>query len=308
MGFDMKTISGTPSLLARLAKPGIRLVLGGALRARNTAARRRALGFVAKLTQVALPRSVQFNACTLGGVDCEEVLPQRPAHGTLLYCHGGGYTVGTPAIYRGLTAQLAAHTGRRVLVPDYRLAPEHPFPAAPQDVFAVYRALLAEGAQDVVVAGDSAGGGLALAVAQQARSAGLPMPAALVLFSPFTDMHFSGESHHRCEKTELVLNRPFMEQSRAAYAADWNDPLAAARHADLRGFPPMLIQATEAEFLYSDSSALAAAAKAAGVTVQAENWPGLWHVWQILAGPLPDANRALRAVTDFLHAQGLHKA
>ena len=296
------------SLRSVLLKPGVRWLLGGALRAPTMAQRRTRLERAAAATQFGLPRGSQFSAATLGGVPVEWVRNTRHGErGTLVYFHGGGYAIGSPRAYRNLTAQLARRCGMAVLAPDYRLAPEHPFPAAPEDALAVYRALLDQGrpAAQIVLAGDSAGGGLALACALWAKAAGLPLPAGLVLFSPFTDLTLSGASVTRCEGSECVLSRAVLDECVAAYLNGYagQDPLASPLFADLSGLPPMLIQATDTEMLYDDAARLAASALRQGLEVQAENWPGLWHVWQAMAGTLPEANRALDRVAHFVRAK-----
>lgn len=279
---------------------------------RELAWRRRALLRLATLTRLPVTLRTRISADTLRGVPIEWVMnTQQPARCVLLYFHGGVYVLGAPRAYRQIIARLAEWAQARIAAVDYRLAPEHPFPAATDDALAAYRGLLERGiaASDIVLAGDSAGGGLALACALQIRDAGLPRPAAIVLASPWLDLTLSGASIAANADHEIVLDAQMLRDSATAYLAgrDPQDPLASPLFADLRGLPPMLIQVADTELLYDDARRLAERVEACGGSAELQVWKGLWHVWQVLAGKVPEADAALRQVATFIarHAHGV---
>ncbi|MFO1376051.1 MAG: alpha/beta hydrolase [Steroidobacteraceae bacterium] len=222
----------------------------------------------------------------------------------LLYLHGGGYVLGGPREYRGLTAEIGRSAGLQVLAIDYRLAPEHPFPAAVDDAVAAYRALLDEGLSPsrIVLAGDSAGGGLAVAMQVAARDAGLPVPAGAVAISPWADLSCSGGSMTSKAAEDPSVTRDGLLRLAGHYLRGTSPghPLASPVHADLTGLPPLLIQVGSAEILLDDSTRLAAAAAAAGVRVRLDAWPDMVHVWHFFAFLLPEARDAIRQAGDFL--------
>lgn len=298
-----------PSLRAIALRRPVRWLIAPIFRKDgDVARRRRALLRVAVLARLPVAPCTRISADTLRGVPVEWVSSTRkPAQRVVLYLHGGMYLLGAPRIYRAVNARLAEWAQARVAAVDYRLAPEHPFPAAPEDALAAYRGLLERGikASEIVLAGDSAGGGLALACALQIRDAGLPMPAGLVLFSPWVDLGLSGESMTRCVASELILDPPSLRQAAAAYLAGQpaQTPLASPLFADLRGLPPLLVQVTDTELLYDDARRLAERASAAGVDLTLKVWPGLWHVWQVFAGKLPESDAALREAAAFILQQ-----
>ena len=257
-----------------------------------------------KVTRLTLPpRGTRFQAGTCGGVPGEWAESRRAAQPSLtfLYLHGGGYCVGSPVTHRALTGHLAARCNARVFAADYRLAPEHPFPAAVDDAVAACRGLLAAGvdARDLVIAGDSAGGGLAVATALRLRELGQPMPRALVLFSPWTDL--SLERAPPPPPGEIMLTLPWITECARAYVAagDPHDALASPVNADLGGLPPTLVQVGTDEILLGDSRRLHERLQAAGVTTRLEEYPRRWHVFQVNAGVLADADRALDSVAAF---------
>jgi acetyl esterase/lipase len=221
----------------------------------------------------------------------------------LLYLHGGGYTIGSPRTHRALTSHLAAAARCQVLVPDYRLAPEHPYPAALQDTLAAYRCLLERFApEQIAIGGDSAGGGLTLCTALAIRDAGLPMPRALVLLSPWTDLGLSGETIDGLDAIDPMLGRAWLQRAVDAYRGDLpaSDPRVSPLHASLHGLPPMLVQVGSDEILLSDSRRLVEKARAGGLDVRLEIEPGYWHDFQIHAGVLDAADAAIGRIADFL--------
>ena len=223
-----------------------------------------------------------------------------------MYLHGGAYVSGSIRSYRRLVTHLAAATGCRVVAVDYRLAPEHPYPAAYADSLAVYTALVAEAAnQTIIIAGDSAGGGLAMATAVGLRDCGAPLPAGLVCIAPWSDLTCSGDSMRSRAGRERMLTPAGVAADARRYAAgaELRTPLISPLFADLRGLPPMLIQVGEDEILLDDSTRLAASARSAGVTVNLEVWPRLWHVWHLYAGLMPEADAAIGSIADFVAAR-----
>ncbi|MFF4340096.1 alpha/beta hydrolase [Kitasatospora sp. NPDC001540] len=252
---------------------------------------------------------VAVRRTVLGGRPALELEPADAAddHGRLLYLHGGGYLVGSPDTHAGLIGELARRAGLRAISPDYRLAPEHPFPAAVDDGLAAYRELLESGTdpRSLVLAGDSAGGGLVLATLLAARDAGLPLPAAAVLFSPWTDLTLSGASYRSRKEADPI----FTEDDIRAYAdhylgaRDRTNPLASPLFADLTGLPPLLLQVGANELLLDDAVRLAARAAEQDVAVTLEVESGLPHVFQHQFGRLDEADAALERAARFLTAR-----
>ena len=217
-----------------------------------------------------------------------------------LYIHGGCYISGSPGVVREFCARLARATQCHVLCVDYRLAPEHPFPAALEDVVAAYQWLLAEGyrPESIVVGGESAGGGLTFAMLIQCLKQGLPMPAAAVPISPWVDMEVSfGESLKRNEGVDMAPVEPLRVGSRA-YAGEANqrNPLASPLYADLSGLPSLLIQVGTNEVLLDEGLEIARRAKLAGCDVTLQQWQDMTHVWHWYASIFPEAQEAIEAV------------
>ena len=263
-------------------------------------------GFAAAIARPA-PEDVATRATTLGGRPALELTPAGVSDRRhLLYFHGGGYVIGSPDTHAGLVGELARRAGLRTTSVDYRLAPEHAFPAAVEDGIAAYRELLASGidAHDIVIAGDSAGGGLTLATLLSAREAGLPLPAAAVLFSPWIDLTLSGASIRGKDGVDPI----FIESDLQAYvefylgAGDPSQPLASPLFADLTGLPPLLIQAGANEVLLDDAVRLAGRAGADNVDVTLEIGSDLPHVYQHHYGRLDEADAALDQAAGFLTA------
>jgi acetyl esterase/lipase len=263
---------------------------------------RRRLELITRLTLPA--RGVVYAAASCGGVPGEFVRARdvAPGSGAILYLHGGAYCVGSHVTHRSVSSHLARRTVANVFVADYRLAPEHPCPAAVDDAIAAYRGLREQGwaPGQVAFVGDSAGGGLALAAALKLRELGELLPAALVLFSPWVDL--GNPDRGAPPPGEIMISLPWVQECARLYLAgrDARDPLASPIQGDLRGLPPTLIQAGQDEILLQDSRRLHAALVAANVPAQLAEYPRRWHVFQANAGVLADADRALESVAGFL--------
>ncbi len=225
--------------------------------------------------------------------------PHRDTAGrTVLYLHGGAYVAGSHVTHRVLASAIARTGGTAVVLPEYRLAPESTFPAPVDDALATYRWLLASGADPtrLVLAGDSAGGGLAVATAVAVRDAGLPAPAGIVGLSPWVDLTGSGESITANDHVDPWLDGHLVAVAGAKYAPeDPTHPLASPLFADLRGLPPMLVHVGTHEVLLDDARRLVARARAAGVPAELGEFEGMWHVFQAIPG-LPETTRSLREV------------
>lgn len=211
------------------------------------------------------------------------------AAATLLYLHGGGFLLGSPRLFR-YASRGFARAGFDVFTPAYRLAPEHMFPAALDDALYAYRALLAAAPGPVVLAGDSAGGGLALSLMLRARDEGLPLPKAAALFSPWTDLAATGASARENEETDALFTRRLLLLGARAVLgrASAKNPLASPLYADLSGLPPLIVHAGMDEALRDDSTRLVERARAAGVAAEIELWPDVPHGWQLM-GFIPEA-------------------
>lgn len=238
----------------------------------------------------------------VGGVTVEVLAPLHgDPPGAILFLHGGAFCVGSPGTHRSITTRLARDSGLSVWVPDYRLAPEHPYPAGLQDALSAYRALREQGiaASRIVIAGDSAGGALALALALTLKDRGEPAAAGLMLLSPVTDPTLQGESMQSRAAAEPMIRRSWLEQALHWYRAD---PVATPNtplQADLRGLPPLFVQVGEDEVLLSDATRLAENAKRQGVHCQLEVYAGLWHVFQLQSSYLASAREAVRRMATF---------
>src|SRR5215467_11736756 len=254
------------------------------------------------------PAGTAVDAVDAGGVPAEWVAAPGVSPGrVLLYLHGGAYQIGSPATLRRLVALLSGVAQARALSLDYRLAPEHPFPAAVDDTVAAYRWLLAEGTDPatIAIAGDSAGGGLALGTLVALRAHGEPMPAAAVLLSPWTDLALTGESLRTRAAVDVMIKPEGMHGNAALYlaGADPRHPYASPLYADLRGLPPLLIHVGDAEVILDDSTRLAARASEAGVEVSLEIWNEMPHVFPAFAGLLPEADQAIERIGAWLVAR-----
>jgi len=225
----------------------------------------------------------------------------------VLYLHGGGYVIGSPRSHRHLAAAIATAAGASALLLEYRCAPESPFPAAVDDAVAAYRWLLDQDipAGGLVIAGDSAGGGLTVATLLALRDGGAPLPAAGVCISPWVDLTCSGASYATKAASDPIVKKTGVEEMARAYlgTADRRTPLASPLFADLRGLPPLLIQVGSEEVLLDDATQLAKRARAAGVDTTLEVWDQMVHVWHWFLPLLDEAGEAIEAIGSFARAR-----
>ncbi|WP_197380409.1 alpha/beta hydrolase [Mycolicibacterium mengxianglii] len=263
-------------------------------------------GFEKMMNTLPVPDGIRVDEAPIGGRPALRVSSDTGASaGTLLYFHGGSHVVGSPRTALGLTANLVIRSGMSSISLDYRLAPEHPFPADVEDVVAAYRELLEMGqaAESIAFVGDSAGGGLAITGALAARDAGLPMPAALVAFSPGVDATRSGPSMVTKADVDPLLDRAELDRMSSLYVADHdrrNPLLSPAVTADLTGLPPLLVQVGTNEMLLDDARRLAVRASDAEVDVVLDITAKVPHVFQSFTGTLDEADEALDRAALFL--------
>lgn len=252
------------------------------------------------------PGHVDVDLVTLGGVKAERL---RTAHAdeskAILYIHGGGFVAGVPGNHRPLTWRLADKVGVPVYAIDYRLAPEHPFPAGLDDCVAAYRGLLGKGiaAKSIVIGGDSAGGNLTLATALKLKSLGVELPAALVALSPATDVDGEGfESRQSNARSDAMFIMEMFDSLRPLYCPTWDPshPFISPYRGDVAGLPPTLIHCSGAEMLRDDGVKMAEKMKASGVPVTLEVWPKVFHVWHVMADMLPEGRKATDNVASFI--------
>jgi monoterpene epsilon-lactone hydrolase len=255
-----------------------------------------------------LPDDVVTTADTLGGIPVVDVdiAADTTPDDVVLYLHGGGYAIGSAAGGAGLAANVARQAGARAVSVEYRLAPEHPHPAAVDDAVAAYRGLLEQGvpADRIALAGESAGGGLAVATLVALRNAGLPLPSCAVVFSPWADLTLAGASITGKAEVDPALRPEGMRLRARDYVADGDagDGLISPVFADLTGLPPLLVQVGSHEILLDDATRLAARAAADDVAVTLQVTPGAPHVFQAFAGMLDEADAALAEAGAFLRA------
>jgi acetyl esterase/lipase len=285
-----------PRVPAALLRPGLRQLRRHVLNPDVpwTVQRRRLDGL---MRTSLLPRGTVIDDRDLNGVRCEAVAAAG-AHPdpTVVHFHGGGYCIGSPLMARAWAAQLSGQAACRIVLPDYRLAPEHPHPAALDDAREVMKAVVAESAPgSVVVSGDSAGGGLALALLLALRNAGEEMPAGCMLLSPWLDLSADRRARPDLVRRDVLLSPGWLAACAAGYAgpAGRADPAISPLHAALAGLPPLLIQAGTDELLAPDAEQLASRAAAAGVDVTYTRWPRMWHDFVLQAGLVAAADSAV---------------
>ena len=258
-----------------------------------------------QLARLEPAEDVLFNDVNAGGRPPLWVDPPKVRReGAFLYLHGGVYLVGSPQGYRSLAANIAASAGMRLLLLDYRLAPEHPFPAAVDDARAAYHWLLEQGLEphQVVIAGDSAGGGLTVALLLALGDAGEQLPAAAVCLSPWVDLLADSGSRIDRAKRDYVLATPDLHRAAGLYleGADPKTPLASPIYGVLTALPPLLIQVGSDEVLLDDATRLAEKAQAAGVDVSLEVWEEMFHVWQMVSAFVPEGRQAIVGIGKFV--------
>ena len=265
-------------------------------------------GFEQVASMFPVDADIKREVVSAGGVKAEWLsAPDADAGRAVLYLHGGGYVIGSISTHRALAARLSRASRARVLVIDYRLAPEHPHPAAVEDSVAAYRWMLGQGLtpRRIAVAGDSAGGGLTVATLVAIRDAKLPLPGGGACLSPWVDMEGIGESMTTKSDVDPIVQKAGLLQMAAAYLGGKapRTPLAAPLYADLSGLPPLLIQVGTAETLLDDASRLAERARKAGVTVSYEPWESMIHVWHLFAPMLDEGQQAIDRIGEFVRKQ-----
>jgi acetyl esterase/lipase len=283
----------------------IRALLHAQPRPVGFAARRERIDAIGAIDPVA--SDIHLEQVEAGGVPAEwSLAPDSNPAKVLIFFHGGGYCSGSIASHRVMVTEAGRAAGVRTLAVGYRLAPEHPFPAALADARAAYDYVLAQGiaSADVALGGDSAGGGLTLAALVSLRDAGKPLPGCAWLVSPWVDLRMSGASMADQASVDPLISKPYLEELASAYLAgvDPADPLVSPLFADLTGLPALLVQVGAAETLLDDAVRIARRAGAADVPVTLEVWPRMIHAWHLWARRLADAHRALASAGAFIRA------
>ena len=243
-----------------------------------------------------------------GGVPCQWITaPGVPQDRLIIYLHGGAYATCSPTTHKDLISRLSLASGAAALGVDYRLAPEHLFPAAVEDCLAAYNWALGHGFEpgNIVLAGDSAGGGLVVSVLLAARDSALPLPAAGVCFSPWVDLECTGDSMSVNDHLDAFIKYEGLFARAQSYLgeADPKHPWASALYADLHGLPPLLIHVGSAETLLDDSTRLAILAKDSGVDVSLKIWDDMVHVWQLFASVLPEGQQSIDESGEFIRSK-----
>ncbi len=294
------------SLRAEIVRLGARRLLKGRGGPCPSLEQRRRRAFTIERWVPNPPPEVTRTTVDAGGVAAEWVVtPASQPDRYILFLHGGGYVVGSPSLYRHLTWRLAKAAQARLLAVDYRLAPEHPFPAALEDAMAAFRWLLAAGAKPgrIAVIGDSAGGGLAFALLLRCRDEGrLPLPAAIVALSPWTDLAMTGASLRGNALADPFLDANGIAPLAECYlaGADPRHPYASPLYADPTGLPPALIQVGSDEVLRDDATRVADRLRMAGCEATLEIWPRMPHVWHLFASIMPEARHAIARIGEFV--------
>lgn len=252
-----------------------------------------------------LPWRVQAIGTMLNHLQADWIIPESASkEKVILYFHGGGYNVGSSYTHRSMVGKIAKESGAMALLVNYRLAPEHPFPAAVEDTYFSYKWLLMQGYKpgNIVIAGDSAGGGLTLSTMLMIKNSCLPMPSAGICLSPWVDLANTGGSLLHNKKNDPLLCSKVMSSWVNNYASgyDKSHPLISPIFGDFKGFPPLLIQASEVEMLFDDATGLAEIARDAGVEVTLSLWPQMMHWWQMFWQVVPEANKALSEIGSFI--------
>ena len=257
-----------------------------------------------KITRYPPPRTVSCEEITLGGITSLRFTPRNPEPDShILYLHGGGYMMGSPEIYRSPVGLISNMTNTVVTAVDYRLAPENPYPAGIEDCVTAYLALKDETGDTIAVAGDSAGGGATLATAVSLRDNHSLSPSSLYLISPWLDLTHSGESMKTKGGVDVMLAPDWIRTAADRYRGneDASNPGISPLFADLKDLPPMLIQVGDEELRLSDSERLADHASKVGVKVEIEIAKGLWHVYPLFGGFIPEGKKSLKEAVRFIN-------
>ncbi|UZE95278.1 alpha/beta hydrolase [Alkalimarinus alittae] len=253
---------------------------------------------------VPLPRRVKSRALKIRDIPALWIDVNAKNQRVILFLHGGAYNIGSIESHKEYAARLGLASDANVLLIDYRLAPEHPFPAGLEDALAAYQWLLVQGysGRNIAIAGDSAGGGLALSTAMSVRDKAVELPACLCLMSPWTDLTMSGESIKRNAHSEIMLNALWMRQLAHNYAGPDGlaNPLASPHFGEYKGLPPIMTHVAESELLLSDARRMTQKAKQAGVSADLEAFRNVWHIWHTHAGFMPESKHALKKMGAFI--------
>lgn len=261
--------------------------------------------WLARAEAAPLPDGIKTSAVTAGGVISEWVEHEDCIDdAVILFMHGGGFVSGAPITHRKLAAHLSKASNMKVLLPDYRLAPEHPFPAGVRDGLSVYGALLSDGvpARRIAFAGDSAGGGLVTSIVLSLKEVAGPMPASISLLSPWLDLTNSSASYQENAESDPTISHAQHEEVAPIYydQADPKNPLISGLFGDLAGLPPTLVQVGDIEVMLDEARLFAERAQAAGVTVELDVWERMWHVWQQYVPDVPEAQQAIDKMAAFI--------
>lgn len=249
------------------------------------------------------PRFVKKEELTYAGIPAMWFTPEGYSKSkTILYLHGGGYVMGSVNTHRALIARIARASNCKAIGVDYRKAPENPFPAAIEDALAVYKQLLEDGYENIVIMGDSAGGGLSLVLLQLIKKYKLPKASCAVLLSPWTDLTMSGDSIQSKKDVDPLIQPHLLDIFSKRYYGNENpeNPLISPLFADVKGFPPILIQVGGNETLLDDSTRMAQKLNKAGVKVKLDIFENMMHVWQYFGGLMPESNRAIEEIGEFV--------
>jgi epsilon-lactone hydrolase len=266
-------------------------------------AHRKGMENIGKMAKI--PIGVTFEKTNCDEIPAEWAVPNTlKTRGVILYFHGGAYAMGSIASHRSLSANIALASKTKCLTIDYRLAPEHPFPAAIDDALKAYKWLLKKGykPESIVLAGDSAGGGLSIATLLRLKQENMPLPCTAVCLSPWLDLEGTGEQSELLSKKDPMIDVAAMRVFAAHYvnAEQLKHPLASPLYADLSGLPPIYIQVSLSEILLDDTLRFEKKARAAGVTVKIDTWAKTVHVWQLFGSMLPEAMSAIKKIGAYI--------
>jgi acetyl esterase/lipase len=259
-----------------------------------------------------IPKDIVVEPFDIDGIHTEWITPSgADSNKVVLHLHGGGYVTGGINSHQAMCVLMAQTLKLKILLPEYRLAPEQPFPAALEDALKTYRWLLAQGHKpsDIILSGDSAGGGLALATVLSLRDNKEPLPAVVICMSPWADLTLTGQSHIANAEAESILTISTLKEWSLAYTSENNlrNPLVSPIYADFHNFPPLLIQVGSDEVLLDDARTLAEKAKADGVDVTLKIWAGMFHAWSALGGMIPESKKAFEEIKQFVDIHLLSK-